>query len=105
MTQETLKIQYQTLYLFMGTCMHINSILVCTKCLGNVYVCWRTLTTHDASSHVLQYRDLNMNKDGLLIYFDAHHANCNNDNTTYTISIKFTHLISIVLVVLTLDII
>jgi hypothetical protein len=66
-----------------------------------VQVCPRTLAAHDANSHVMQYGDLNMNKDCLLTYFGAHHANCINDNNTYSISIKFAHLISLVLLVIT----
>ena len=46
-----------------------------------------------------------MNKYCVLTYFGAHHANCIHDNNTNFISIKFAHLISLVLLVITPNII
>jgi len=73
--------------------------------MSYVQVCQKFFGAYDASSHVMQYGDLNMNKDCLLIYFGAHYANCINVNNPYCMSIKFAHLISLVLLVITLNII
>jgi len=98
-----LKVSIQLdLYLWVLICIWIQfwSVL---NILSNVQVRRRTLAVHDARSYMMQYGDINMNKDCLFTYFDSYHVNCINDNyatsnPTRLVSQRNAHLISLVLV-------